>query len=64
MVKSFNLGTIVEQGSESNLFNNHLEQELQGETQNESDNGGLLGSNLLSCLKQRELYGILHKLCK
>ncbi len=64
MVKSFNIGTIVEQGSDSKLLNNHLEPELQGETQNESDNGGLLGSNPLSCLKQRELYGILHKLSK
>ena len=52
MVKSFNIGTIVEQGSDSKLLNNHLEPELQGETQNESDNRGLLGSNPLGCLKQ------------
>ena len=42
MDKFFKIGTIVEQGSDSKLLNIHLEQELQGETQNESASGGLL----------------------
>lgn len=35
MVKFFKIGTIIEQGSDSKLLNNHLEPELQDETQNE-----------------------------
>lgn len=40
MVKSFKTGTVVKQGSDSKLLDNHIEQGPQDETQDKSDSGG------------------------
>lgn len=40
MVKTFKIGTVVKQSSDSKLLDNHIEQGLQDETQDKSDSGG------------------------